>query len=345
MGTRWLERFTRLITGKLRNKLIFTFSLIVALIVILLTYLSYRQTVVINEQNYIAGNQKLMKLVNQNLDRYIRQIDDFSLSPRNDTQFMDSLFSGDYLDQVYIQNQIKNMFYSRDDIEQISVYTPLTKQGYTITRKTMNLVQKPDMQTEQADWYRDAVHSPNFRNIEPVFQRGLSGSAEWLTFHRVLINISNKAPIAAISITLNFRELDKILLDAADKPDEFVGVFDEKNEPLYTQGPDYTAGRYGDFLPLVKENGGEAEYSTWTSGKTGYLMIDHISEGNRWKMVKLTPVHVLNQARVESPDLEFGGGRRVAGLFYRCDRDLVQCHYQPAEAVLAAHRAAGRGAF
>ncbi|OXM87721.1 cache domain-containing sensor histidine kinase [Paenibacillus rigui] len=312
MGTKWAERASRFVTGRLRNKLIFTFSTIVVLIVILLTYLSYRQTVLINGQNYLVNNQKLIKLVNQNLDRYIGQIDDLSLSPRNDTEFMDSLLSGDYLDQVYIQNQIKNMFYSRDDIEKISVYTPLTKQGYTISRKTVNLTQRLDNETEQSAWYREAIRGPKFRSIEPGAQGTAASSSEWLTFHRVLINITNKAPLAAISITLNDREFNKILLDAADNPEEFIGIFDESNQLIYKQGMDRTEGHY-DFLPYIKDREGEAEYSNWSSDNTNFVLIDHISQVYHWKLVKLTPVAVLNQAasNARTLNLVVGGGLLV----------------------------------
>ena len=65
--------------GRLRSKLIVVFSLIVVLIVILLSYLSYRQSSLMNEDNFIVSNQKIMKLVNQNLDNYISKIDEFSL--------------------------------------------------------------------------------------------------------------------------------------------------------------------------------------------------------------------------------------------------------------------------
>jgi len=308
MCAKSLERVSRIITGRLRNKLIFTFSMIVVLIVILLTYLSYRQTVLMNQQNYIVNNQKLMKLVNQNLDRYVGQIDDLTLSPRNDTKFMDSLLSGDYLDQIYIQNQIKNMFYSRDDIEKISVYTPITKQGYTISRKTVSLTQRPDYVTEQTSWYQEAVQGPTFSSIESAMY-GEDSASEWMTFHRVLINITNKAPLAAISITLNYHEFNKILLDAADKPDAFIGIFDEKDQLMYKQGRDAAFGRY-DFLPLVKENGGEAEHAAWSAGKTSYVLLGHISQRYHWKLVKLIPLQVLNQAasQIRTLSLLVGGG-------------------------------------
>ena len=63
-----MERIFRLFNGRLRSKLIVVFSLIVVLIVILLSYLSYRQSSLMNEDNFIVSNQKIMKLVNQNFD-------------------------------------------------------------------------------------------------------------------------------------------------------------------------------------------------------------------------------------------------------------------------------------
>jgi two-component system sensor histidine kinase YesM len=317
MGARWIETIKRIITGRLRNKLIFAFSLIAAFIVVLLTYLSYRQTVIINEQNYIVNNQKIIKLVNQNLDSYVAQIDELSLSPRKDTQFMDALLSSEYLAQFYIQNQMKNMFYSREDIEEIDIYTPRNQMGYTISRSTVNLKQGIDTQTEKEAWYKEAISSPNFRSIEPAFNRSAGGKQNFLIFHRILINIADKTPLAAISITLNFHEFNRIIRDVSDNADEFIGIFNDENEPIYLSGPDYVGSSYREVLSLVKDNDGESEHSVWENGRTDVVMIDHISPVNKWKLVKLTPMDSLNKAasNARKINLLIGSGLVVFFIF------------------------------
>lgn len=316
MGNRWAETTKRIVTGRLRNKLIFAFSFIVVLIVILLTYSSYRQTVLINERNYIVNNEKILKLVNQNLDSYVSQIDELSLSPRKDAQFMDALLSSEYLAQFYIQNQIKNMFYSREDIEEISVYTPRNRQGYTISRATMSLVQGADNRTEQAAWYRQAVQSPNFRSIEPGFDPAApQASRKLLTFHRILINVADKTPLAAVSITLNFREFDKIIRDLPDIPGELIGLFGHDNAPFFMKGPGLANDRYGEMLSHVRDRGGDAGHVKLKIGRDDYLLIDHTSAANQWKLIKLTPMHALNQAAANARKINLVIGSGLVVFF------------------------------
>lgn len=295
MAKRLLAATRRIIAGRLRNKLIVTFSLMVAFIVILLTYLSFRQTVIINEQNFIVGNRKIVKLINQNLDGYMNQIDELSLSPRKDSQFMDSLLSSEYLAQFYIQNTMKNMFYSREDIEAIDIYTPRNRQSYTISRSGSSLVQGADSQMEQQAWYREAMRSPHFRSIEPGLKQEAAGSNRLLTFHRIVINIADKSPLAAISITLNFHEFDRITRDLSDHAGEFIGLYNQDNKPLYQRGPELAEADLAYAITQVKDNAGDAGYSALRFGHKDYVLIDHISAALGWKLIKLTPMQALNQ--------------------------------------------------
>ncbi|MBD0384256.1 sensor histidine kinase [Paenibacillus sedimenti] len=286
-----MERILRMLNGRLRSKLIVVFSLIVALIVILLSYLSYRQSSLMNEENFIASNQKIMKLVNQNLDNYISKIDEFTLSPRKDSVFMDAIISNEYLAQFNIQNQIKNMFYSREDIEEITIYTPINHTQYRLSRSTVNLTQQSDYQTEQEAWYKEAAGSPKFRSMEPASQ-----SQQFLVFHRILINIADKRPLAVISVTLNYRELNRIFGDLSDKSGEVLGLFNYENQLFYSNNDDVTDSQWKGLLARVDEQAGEAGYSEQSIERSLFLAQYNISGQNKWKLVKLTPIAELNKA-------------------------------------------------
>jgi two-component system sensor histidine kinase YesM len=310
MTRKLFNRAKQAVTGRLRNKLVFAFSLIVAVIVILLSYLSYRQTVAINEQNFIASNQKLLKLVNQNLDSYMAQIDELSLSPHKDSQFMEALYSDEYLGQFYIQNQMKNWFYSRDDIEQLTIYTPRDSQKYTISRSATNLLQHKDNRTEREPWYNEAVHSPYFRSIEPEAAADGKKSDKLLTFHRIIINIADKSPLAAVSITLNRRQFDHIISDLSDDKGEVIAVYDEHNKPVYVSGDHIADANIPELLSIVKPDAAETQLATWQTERGEDLVMYHISRRNHWKLLKLTPMELLNQgaARTRNINLAIGSG-------------------------------------
>ncbi|MFD0693972.1 histidine kinase [Paenibacillus sp. GCM10027628] len=290
-----MERIFHILNGRLRSKLIVVFSLIVAFIVILLSYLSYRQSSLMNEENFIAGNQKIMKLVNQNLDNYISKIDEFTLAPRKDSVFMDSIISSEYLAQFQIQNQIKNMFYSREDIEEITVYTPINHTSYRLSRSTVNLSQQSDYQTEQEAWYKEAAGSPKFRSMEPAAQ-----PQQFLVFHRILINIADKRPLAVISVTLNDRELNRIFGDLTDKSGEIVGLFNHENQHFYSNQGEVTEPQWNALLKTVDEQSGEAGYMEQSLDHSSFLLQYNISAQNKWKLVKLTPTAELNRAAADA---------------------------------------------
>jgi two-component system sensor histidine kinase YesM len=301
MKKRWMGPIKRILSGRLRNKLVFAFSFIVVFIVILLSYLSFRQTTNINAANFIDSSQKILKLVNQNLDSYVDQIDELSLSPRKDAQFMDALLSNEYLGQFYIQNQIKNLFYSRDDIEEISIYTPLDHQLYRISRSTVNLTQELDTQTPNEPWYQQAAHSPNFRSMESAWYRHKEGeTSNFLIFHRILINISDKRPLAAISITLNQKQFSRITRDITEKPEEFIGLFGDSNEPFFLKGLELSIEDQKDLLAHMDKQSENSRHTTWKKDHTNYLMIYNNSAQSKWRLIELTPMDLLNQSAAKA---------------------------------------------
>jgi two-component system sensor histidine kinase YesM len=300
MGKSWIHRLIQIFSSRLRNKLIFTFSLIVVLIVILLTYLSFWQTANINEANFIESNQKILKLVNQNLDNYVDQIDELSLSPRKDTQFMDALLSNEYLGQIYIQNQIKNLFYSREDIAEISIYTPLDNQIYKISRSTVNLTQEQNTEIPKEAWYKQAAQSPKFRSIEPLYNNQKTGEPQnFLVFHRILINIADKRPLASISITLNLLEFNRIIHDVSEKSEEFVGLFSEMNMPFFLSDQKFSVNQQ-EILANMDFQAEDPQHTILKQGHSNYLMIYHISKQNKWRLVQLTPMDILNKAAAKA---------------------------------------------
>lgn len=301
MNKRWFNSVVHIISGRLRNKLVFAFSFILVFIVVLLSLLSYLQTTNINESNYIDSSQKILKLVNQNIERYIDQINELSLSPRKDAQFMDALLSDEYLNRFYIQNQLKNLFYSRDDIEEMSIYTPLNHQIYRISRSSINLTQEQNDQLPSERWYQEAIHSSNFRSIESTIHKQEAGKAPTLlVFHRILINIADKRPLAVISITLNLKEFNRIIRDVSTTPEAFIGLFSETDEPFFLSGLELSQQSRNQVLSHIDHQADHSEYAFWKDGYTNYLMIYNTSAQSKWTLIQLTPTALLNQAAAKA---------------------------------------------
>lgn len=293
MIVRLWQRLNGYISSKLRNQLITLFSAIGACIVILVTYLSYLQSAGMNRDNFIESNVKILKLVNQNLDGYLGRIDELSISLRKDAQFMDAIISKEYGSQIYIQNQLKNLFYSSDDIEAVSIYTPMTGMQYTMSKAFVNLKQEATNAPEAQRWYREAAQSHRFRSIESGY--GTDGGGHFLVFHRILINIADKKPLAAVSISYNLNEIRRILQDMTGKSGEYIGIYNEQNELFYAEGPKLAEAKTEELLRTIPVDATDTEHSSWTIDGERYLAIYNVSQQNGWKLVTLTPYSVLNK--------------------------------------------------
>ncbi|MEI7025851.1 cache domain-containing sensor histidine kinase [Paenibacillus sp. y28] len=308
-----LRRVKLRITSRLRNQLIFVFAWVVLFIVLIPAFVFYKQTTETIEHNFITGHEEILKLVNQNLDNYLSQLDDFSLSPRKDEQFMNALYSGDYLSQFYIQNQLRNLFYSRDDVEELSLYTPASGQVFTISRSLINLRQESGQHIPAQSWYQEALGNKQFRSIRSGLaadppSSGTNGR-NFLTYHRILINISDKRPLAAISITLNTNELQRIIGDLSGRQGGYTGFFDEGGVPYYLSGP-WNGLSVPNLLAGLSPLPGSSAHLAWRQGRTDLMAIGNTSLHSRWRLVTLTPTSVLNEdaARARRFNLLLGGG-------------------------------------
>ncbi len=287
-------RFTTFISYRLRNQLIFAFSGIVLFIVLLLTLLSYTQMTRMIEQQFLLANKENIKLVNQNLDTYLKQIEELSVSPRKDEQFMNSLLSEEYLPQQYVQNQMKNLFYSRDDIEEVSLYTPNNHKQFIVSRSLINTIHSINPHIPKEAWYQEAIQSKSFSSLQSRYEtRGKDSGALFFTFHRILINIADKRPLAALSITFNVSRLNKIIEGIPDQTKDSIGIFSMDNRPFYLKGEQWgqidLAGMLQTFAAQPSMDSIE-----WKEANKGYFVIHNISPLTKWKLVRLTPTDVVN---------------------------------------------------
>ncbi len=312
MGAPAFSKIKRLITGRLQNQLIFVFSWIVLFIVLIPTSLYYKQTTNMIEDSYIASSKELLKLVNLNLDNYLNQIDDLSLTPRKDEQFMSSLYSEDFINKTYIQKQIRNLFYSRDDIEEISIYTPINNQVYTISRSLVNMVQEQNEQIPQEKWYIDAAKSKRFRSIESAVAAPGKVQRTFLRYHRLIINIADQRPLAAITITLNTLELNKIMGGIIDRPNESIGIFNSGEEAFYLQGGLWDNIQTKALFGILGGGSPEPKHLIWNNGTDKLLVIQSVSTNGNWKLVKLIPMDILYQGASQAREFDLLLG---AGLF------------------------------
>ena len=97
-------------------------------LLILYSYLSQKQA---NEQHETAAMERVIALEGQNLQEYVDDLSSFSLHMRNDFAFLSYLsgdITSDYSAQQYIENMLRQDFYSRQDLIWMELYLIQSRQ-------------------------------------------------------------------------------------------------------------------------------------------------------------------------------------------------------------------------
>jgi two-component system, sensor histidine kinase YesM len=310
------ENFITIFFSRLANKLILAFILSISIFIMVLVFITYNQTSDILTSDFINTNKSILTLVNKNYENYVGQIDELSISFRKDTQIMNILVNGswDYSGEMYLQNQIKILFYSRNDIEKLRFYLPGNGKLYSISRTNdkLRVEYSPNLITEK--WYLKTVKGEFFRYIEPLVGKddSFSGSGKaFFTFHRALVSIPGWRPLGIISISFNRLVLDKMIEDTLNQKGEVVGIYDQNDKPFYFSDP--KLANIEVVENLMKRSGNDrpgGHFQTKIKGRD-YLIVYDYSDRKEWKMVKLIPVNLIKNKVRQTRNLSF----IIGGIF------------------------------
>ena len=290
-----VDRIPYWLIDSLTKKLSIIFLLLISMLIITLTLISYNNTKSILRDDFIYYNKNSMRQMNQNFENYMSQVNEASLTLMKDAQFMRYLMDlaeDNFVAETYIQSQVKNMFYSRNDIEELHFFIPDSTREYTISRAAREMAITYNNGKKDEQWYKELMKE-RFSNrlIEPQNQ----GNRVFLTFHRTLIDIQSQKPLGILSISVNYYYLDRILGDSAQKYDEIIGVYDKNDRPYYFSDNvlinGSNAGRLVDGIDSEVPEGN----MTIRLGDTDYLAIYSISDIDKWKTIKLVPLELLDR--------------------------------------------------
>ena len=285
--------------NRLANQLIVTFTVTIIIFIAVLIFVSYNRTNEILINDFISSNKSILKLLNQNYENYVAQIDELSITFRKDSQFMEYLTTDptSYSGRTYLQNQIKNLFYSRNDIDKLQFYIPKTNTCFTISRRNDKLRTETPQGIPTQEWYKKATEGEYFRYIEPSLSKGnysVKDERTFFTFYRTLVSIPGWRPLGIISLSINRSVMDKMIRDTLKQPGENICIFDRDNYLFYMSDLDL-------LNPILASNimnqfGGEESSGDFRIkiGDRDYLAVFDRSSKDDWKMVKLIPLSLVN---------------------------------------------------
>lgn len=308
----WVLQVYSSFAGRLANKLAFIFSLIVSIFIISLIMISYYRTTDVLTNDFIENNKSILKLVCQSFDSNIQQIDEFSLTLRkNDGEKIISILLGNsnnYQNDKYIQEQIQNVFNSRQDIEEVRFYIPSSKKEYYISKKYGKVSVKYDIDKQNTQWLKNVTKGRYYRYIESGlenYEKGLESenAKVFYTFSRALINIVDQKTLGVVSISFNHSSIEKINWNEYGQDGEVLSLFDRNNKLFYCSEPSLVnTNEINKLLEKVSTDATNGSFEVKIKDKN-YLVVYSAPAESEWKSAKLIPIDKLNQKVRQTRDI------------------------------------------
>lgn len=323
---RHLWRFLiRKCTERLVNKLILLFSVVLVLVVVSLTFISYKMIEQVSVDHGITGNQSTLRLVNKNIAGYFREIEELSLPGMRYDALMSALHNEpeDYEAKRYLENYMRTLFYSRADIEAVFLYLLESQKYYAISHtdpgRTIKVHYDDAGSVPKQPWFAAALADERNRHIQSLLADGTSAEAgyrynrehSYMAYHRVFRNLADRRPKAVLTLVFNPSVRDEILQDISVGEGEHLLLMDPVNRPFYWDDRDFylmqrEKGFFSAGEPVL--NGGGT--FTWNAGKKRYMIIVDVEASEGWKLVKSVPYdriyHAAHTNRLVSTGIGFG---------------------------------------
>ncbi|MGG6313200.1 cache domain-containing sensor histidine kinase [Paenibacillus macerans] len=304
------------ISRRLVNKLILLFTTIIILVVGLLTVISYQMIQRESVSHSIASTTNNLKLVNQKLEDYLNGIEQLSLPQIRYEEILQAVVNEetDYSSKMYLEDYLRELFYSRNDLESIYLYLIDQQKYYSITREAYNITVRVSYQEGIPDqpWYKQAMDSPHNRSyqsfIVPGAKSGYAMSEEpsFMGYHRVLRSLVTRDPKAVVSFYLKPTVKDQILKDIPFEDGEHLLYLDPDNMPFHADEPAFL--QQVQQAPWFSRLGEDAAMKplTWT-GETGnkYLIVYNVEANDGWKLVKPMPYSNIYAAATATRNLGY----------------------------------------
>lgn len=305
------------LTGRLANKLILFFSTIIILVVVSLTLISGHMLRKESVANSIESTENNLKLVNQNLEDYLADIEQLSLPQIRYDELIQAIINEDedYASKMYLDQYLRSLFYSRSDLNGIFLYLIDQEKYYSITREGSDTKARVGFQTGIADqpWFEQAMTSPRSRSFQSFAQSndqiGYTAlkNPGIMAYHRVIRSIASREPRAVISFYIQPEVIEEILQDIPMEQGEHLIFLDPDNTPFYaddlsffeqmkdTSHWGYLDASGSDTGPVIRR----------TPEGSQYLIVSNTGETEKWKLAKPIPYSNIYEPARQARNVSF----------------------------------------
>ncbi|WP_339248760.1 histidine kinase [Paenibacillus sp. FSL R10-2796] len=312
------EPVLELVSRRLANKLILLFTIIIVLVVTSLTFISYGMLRKESVDNSIASTSNNLLLVGRNLESYLDGIEQLSLPQISYDEITYAILheSEDYASKMYVEDYLKNLYFSRNDLEAIYLYVIKEHKYYYVTKENYNITvrvaEHPSI--ENLSWYKKALASPFNRSYQSFVknQSSMINSSDYpinkdksfMGYHRLLRSIVSREPQAVLSLYFNSSVTDEIMKDIPFSKGQHLMYVSPDNEPFVVDDPGFyqQSEQAGLLKELTPASGGRV---TWSDKEEKYLVIYDISKKEGWKLIKPIPYKEIYEAATTTRKLNY----------------------------------------
>lgn len=320
-ATKPFRTLAKRISGRLANKLILLFSIVIILTVGSLTMISFGMLQKESVRNIIDSTSNNLLLVNQNLEDYMAGIETLSLPQIHYDELAYAIVheSAEYASRMYLEQYLRNLFFSRSDLEAIVLFIEGTGGYYSVIREHYDVQVRTG---ESADvrslsWYKEAMASPRNRSYQSLSASEAAAGYpvdtgdSFMAYHRVFRSIATREPQAVLSLYFNAGVKDELLQDVP---------FQEGQHLLFLSGGDLIPFHADDLdfygRMVSSEAGGRLTGSPggrfeWSDGNTRYLIVVDRGEREGWLLVKPIPYDQIDEAARQTRNFSL----LIGGLF------------------------------
>ncbi|WP_410512003.1 histidine kinase [Paenibacillus sp. BR2-3] len=304
-------------SSRLVNKLILLFTLIIILVVTSLTFISYGMLQKESVNNSIASTSNNLLLVGRNLESYLEGIEQLSLPQISYDEIIYAILheSTDYASKMYVEDYLKNLYFSRNDLEAIYLYVIKEQKYYSVTKENYNInvrvAEHPSI--ENLPWYKSALESPFNRSYQSFvkgqasppesFDYPINTDKSFMGYHRMFRSIVSREPQAVLSLYFNSSVKDEIMKDIPFGSGQHLMYVSPDQQPFYADDPQfYKQSEQAGLLKQVTEDSGRF---TWSDSQQKYLVIYDVSKGQGWKLIKPIPYKEIYEAATTTRNLNY----------------------------------------
>ncbi|MFC5471353.1 histidine kinase [Cohnella suwonensis] len=305
------------ISRRLVNKLILISTTAIILVVASLTFISYQMLQRESVNNGIASTTNNLLLVNRNMEDYLEGIDQMSMPQIKYDELTYALAheDKDYASRMYLENYLRNLYFSRKDLDSIYLYVVDQQKYYSISQENYNITVRTGSNPSIVGmhWYKQVMESPansaHQSFAEPGTETGypVDKKTSFMAYHRVLKTIVTRQPQAVISYYFNASAKDEIMKDIPFNEDQHLFFLGPDNE-LFDADDLGFYGRADDAGLIDRLKDKPTGRLKWTGDGQKYLVVFDAGKQRGWKLVKLIPYKQLYEAAITTRNLNYAIG-------------------------------------